>query len=227
MTQNLRSDESEPFVSIHRYSESDLVANRASLLLHGGSERDRRSWAEEAQRAFEGEGPLRTVTASSELAAALAPSRGVVFVPDVLALSNEDQAKIIRCLQEREERPKIVLGLPLDPQAALLQGRLRGDLLYRLQQAQVNLASGELKEAIRERRQAAEAALAKAQKAQGAAAKAATRGVKAAPKKAAARSVKVAKPKATKATPKKAVAARRPVKAAASKAKSSRSAKKR
>lgn len=204
-------------VNLHRYSESDLVANRASLLLRGGGERDRRSWAEEAHRAFEAEGPLRTVTTGAELAAALAPPRGVVFIPDVLALSNAEQAQIIRCLQEREERPKIILGMSADPQAALTQGKLRSDLHYRLQQAQVDLSSSELKETIRARREAAEAALAKAQKALKAQAAPASRGAKAAPRKTAARSPKVAAQPALKKKP--AAAARRPIAASRAKAK--------
>lgn len=180
----------------HGYSESDLVANRASLLLYGGSVHDRRAWAEEAQRCFEAEGPLVTVTAAAELPAAIARPRGVVYVPDLAALSDEDQGKIVRCLQEREERPKFVLGLGESPEHALKNGRLRGDLSYRLAQAQVDLTSAELKDAIRARRQLAEAAAAKAQKV------APARGAKSAPTKAAARSVKTA--------PKKKVAARTP-----------------
>lgn len=203
-------------MSIHGYSESDLVANRASLILRGGGERDRRSWAEEAHRAFEGEGPLRTVTTGAELPAALAPTKGVVFIPDVLSLNDAAQAQIIRCLQEREERPKIILGMSADPQAALQQGKLRGDLHYRLQQAQVDLSSGELKETIRVRRQAAEAALAKAQAAAARSQPASARGAKAAPSKAAARSV-AAKP-AVKKKP-VAASARRPITASRAKSK--------
>jgi len=188
------------------YSESELVANRASLFLSGGSVHDRRAWAEEAQRSFEGEGPLVVVTSGAELTAALTRSRGVVYVPDVTALSQDEQGRIVRCLQEREERPKFVLALGEQPQQAMNHGRLRGDLWYRLAQAQVDLTPSELKDAIRARRQLAEAAAAKAAKAAPPVAPAgkSTRGTKTAPSKAAARSLKAppmraAKPAAHKA----------------------------
>ncbi|MDQ3264948.1 MAG: Fis family transcriptional regulator [Myxococcota bacterium] len=171
-------------MTYHGYSESDLVVNRASLLLWGGSVHDRRAWAEEAQRCFEGEGPLGVVSSGAELPAALLRPRGVVLIADISVLSQEQQGRLVRCLQEREERPKFVIALTEPPQQAMNQGRLRGDLWYRLSQAQVDLTPSELKDAIRARRQVAEAAAAKVAKAT------AVQGVKTAPKKAAAHSVK-------------------------------------
>ncbi len=171
-------------MTYHGYSESDLVVNRASLLLWGGSVHDRRAWAEEAQRCFEGEGPLGVVSSGAELAAALSRPRGVVLITDISVLSQEDQGKLVRCLQEREERPKFVIALTEPPQQAMNQGRLRGDLWYRLSQAQVDLTPSELKDAIRARRQQAEAAAAKLPRSSP------LQGVKTAPKKAAAHSVK-------------------------------------
>ena len=43
------------------YSEPELISNRTSVLLSGGSEDDRRAWADEASAQFPGEGPLREV----------------------------------------------------------------------------------------------------------------------------------------------------------------------
>ena len=40
------------------YSESQLVTNRAAVLLYGASEADRHQWAQEAAAAFAEEGPL-------------------------------------------------------------------------------------------------------------------------------------------------------------------------
>lgn len=182
------------------YSESELVTNRASLLLHGGSAADRRAWAEEAQRSFAEEGELREVTAPADLAAQLAVGRGVLYLPDATALGLEAQGQVIRCLQEREERPKIILGLPLAPDEAVTRGVLREDLRYRLQQAQVNLSGDEVREVIKARRQKA----AEKEKAQ------AARTQQASGKKAAAR--KPARPvKARTSAPKK-PAAKKPAK---------------
>ena len=139
-------------VTTQGYSEAELVKNRAALLLYGGSAADRRAWAEEAQRGFEQEGALVEAAPGPSLDAALALTRGVVFVPDAAALSYPEQGKVVRLLQEREERPKLVLGLA-DPPAALRdRGLLREDLLYRLAIAQVDLSNPETREAIRDRR---------------------------------------------------------------------------
>ncbi len=144
------------------YSENELISNRAALLLYGGSENDRRRWALEAAGNFVEEGQLVEVAAVSELEKTLEPTKGVVFVADGLQLGLEGQAQLLRCLKEREERPKLVIGLPLSPEAALEQGTLREDLSYRLQSARVNLDAPGLRDAIRTRRERAEEALADA-----------------------------------------------------------------
>ncbi len=144
------------------YSENELVSNRAALLLYGGSENDRRRWALEAAGNFVEEGQLVEVGVASELEKALEPTKGVVFVADGQALGLEGQAQLLRCLKEREERPKLVIGIPLSPEAALEQGTLREDLSYRLQSARVNLDAPGLRDAIRTRRERAEEALADA-----------------------------------------------------------------
>jgi len=135
------------------YGEAELVANRASLLLYGGSATERRAWAEEAQRHFAVEGPLREVTNAEQLAAALEPGRGVVFLVDACALGLAVQGQLMRFLQQREERPKVIVGMPVPPAAALDRGLLREDLLYKLQVAQVDLSVAETREAVRLRRQ--------------------------------------------------------------------------
>src|SRR6266849_2233541 len=142
------------------YSENELVSNRAALFLYGGSESDRRRWALETAGNFIEEGQLVEVAAVSELEKALEQTKGVIFVADGQALGLEGQAQLLRCLKEREERPKLVIALPLSPEAALLQGTLRDDLSYRLQSARVNLDAPGLREAIRTRRERAEEALA-------------------------------------------------------------------
>ena len=134
------------------YSEQALVTNRSSLFLFGGSESERRAWAEEAAANFEGEGPLTVASSGAELAQALRQTRGVVYVPDVTALSDDAQAQAVHVLREREERPKIVFGAPGDPAPLVEEGRLRDDLHYSLAMAQVNLDEPGVREAIRARR---------------------------------------------------------------------------
>ena len=144
------------------YREDELVSNRAALLLYGGEDADRRAWALEAAGNFAAEGPLVEARNLPELEPALQRNRGVVFVPAVLGLGLDGQSQILRCMQEREERPKLVLGLSMAPEDALQQGVLRDDLAYRLKSAQVNLSDPSVSEAIRARRHRAEEAMAAA-----------------------------------------------------------------
>ncbi|MGA9525703.1 MAG: Fis family transcriptional regulator, partial [Myxococcaceae bacterium] len=126
-------------MSAQGYPEAALVANRTSLLLCGGSDSDRRAWAEEAASNFEGEGPLRVATDDAQLLQAFATARGVVFIPDVSAISSNRQGELVRILRLREERPKFVVGIAGSPVTAREQGRIRWDLSYVLQVARVNL----------------------------------------------------------------------------------------
>ena len=144
------------------YTEEDLVSNRAALLLYGGDESERRAWAHEAAGHFAAEGPLVEIRSAPELASALGQARGVVFVPDALSLGLEAQSQILRCLQEREERPKIIIALPRLPDEALQQGVLRDDLCYRLRLARVNLDAEGLREVLQARRRKLEEKLAAA-----------------------------------------------------------------
>jgi hypothetical protein len=135
------------------YSEADLISNRAALLLYGGAEDDRRAWAHEASGHFASEGSLVEVRSVQQLQTALVQSKGVLFVPDVLALGMDGQRQIIRSLQEQEERPKIIVGLSKLPDEAIQQGLLREDLSYRLRVARVNLDLPGLADSIAARRQ--------------------------------------------------------------------------
>ncbi|MBZ4419183.1 Fis family transcriptional regulator [Myxococcus sp. RHSTA-1-4] len=131
------------------YREEELVCNRSSLLIHGGTEDERRSWAQEAARNFDVE--LVEVKQAADLPGALRQPNGVVFIPDVAKLGREAQFAILRCLQMQEERPKVVVGLSGAADAALARGTLREDLHYRLHQAQVDLQQDGLRELLKRR----------------------------------------------------------------------------
>lgn len=133
------------------YREEELVSNRASLVLYGGTEEERRAWAQEAAYHFEHEGALVEVRTGPELTEALKRPKGVVFIPDVARLGREAQGQILRCLQMQEERPKLVLGLMGSAESALERGALREDLSYRLQQARVDLSTPGLREVLKKR----------------------------------------------------------------------------
>jgi hypothetical protein len=131
------------------YREEELVCNRTSLLIHGGTEEERRSWAQEAARSFDVE--LVEVRQPAELAGALKQPNGVVFIPDVAKLGRDAQFALLRCLQMQEERPKVVVGLSGTADSALARGTLREDLHYRLHQAQVDLQKDGLRDLLRQR----------------------------------------------------------------------------
>jgi hypothetical protein len=134
------------------YREEELVANRASVLLSGGTEDERRTWAAAAARNFSHEGPLVEVRQTEQVGEALRKPRGVVFIPDVARISFAAQGLIVRCLQTQEERPKIVVGLSGAVEHARGKGTLREDLLYRLHLAQVDLTVDGMREVIAQRR---------------------------------------------------------------------------
>ena len=143
------------------YGEEELVANRVSVLLTGGTEDERRTWATVAARHFLQEGALVEVRQTEQVPEALKRPRGVVFIPDVARLSPAAQGLIVRCLQTQEERPKLVVGLSGGVEPARGKGTLREDLLYRLQRAHVDLAADGMRERVAQRRvqlQAEEAA---------------------------------------------------------------------
>ena len=133
------------------YPEEALVSNRSSLLISGGTEAERRAWAEEAAGTFSEEGALSVATTDAELALALHRTRGVVYVPDATALSDSAQSHAVHVLHEQEERPKLIFGLPRGS-GGVEEGKLRMDLHYALSMAQVNLDEPGLRDAIRIRR---------------------------------------------------------------------------
>jgi hypothetical protein len=135
------------------YSEAELITNRSSLILSGGGEADRRAWAEEAAAQFANEG-MTEISSLAELVRALEHGKGVVFVPDAGALGYEAQGKIVHCLLNQEERPKIIVALSTSPADALAKGDLRDDLHYRLQMARVDLSKPGMKDLMRSRRAA-------------------------------------------------------------------------
>jgi hypothetical protein len=137
------------------YTEADLVANRSPVLLSGGSESDRRAWAEEAAGHFRDPGGgLVEVAEPAQLSAALERVRAVVFVPAAGKIGFEGQARIVHCLQTQDERPKFIIAVGVSPAEAQTRGELRDDLLYRLQSARVDLSAPGLRDAIRTRRAA-------------------------------------------------------------------------
>lgn len=135
------------------YAESELVTNRASVLLWGGTPADRAAWAQEAAE-LAGR-PLITVTRLEQLPAALGVRDTVLYVPDVLALGDAGQQLFVRSLTSLEDRPKLVLGLGRSDASARNAGLLRDDLHYRLRMGILNLEEPGLREAIAARRLAA------------------------------------------------------------------------
>ena len=134
------------------YSEPELISNRAAVLLSGGSEDDRRAWADEASSQFPGEGPLREVASEAGLEDALRNPRGVLFIPHGTALSQPAQLTLVRCLREQEERPKIVFAIQGSQSQAVDKGLLRPDLDYALSLSRVDLDASAVRESIRSRR---------------------------------------------------------------------------
>ncbi|MBJ6760855.1 Fis family transcriptional regulator [Myxococcaceae bacterium JPH2] len=148
-------------MTLRGYREEELVSNRASLLIHGGTEDERRAWAEEAARSFDV--PLVEVRQQGDLAGALRHPNGVVFIPDIVKLGLDAQQMLLHCLRTQEERPKVVVGLSGGADLALSRGTVREDLHYRLHKAQVDLQTEGLRETLKRRwAQQAEALAAKA-----------------------------------------------------------------
>ncbi|MFN0064176.1 MAG: Fis family transcriptional regulator [Myxococcaceae bacterium] len=137
-------------MSATTYSESQLVTNRVSLLLYGGNADERRAWAEEAARQFAHEGDLIVADSPAALLEGLVKTVGVLFIPDLLGVSEEHQRRIVQCLNRQDERPKLVLGLSKSYSAC--EASLREDLCFRLRQSHVNLTDAASQESIRKRR---------------------------------------------------------------------------
>lgn len=111
------------------YSLDALKKNRVSTLLYGGTEADRRALAVAAAQGLEGAGLIEAKDAAA-LERAVGNPRAVVYVPDVTVIPPVTQRLVVRLLREREERPKLVLGLPTSPETAAQKGLLTDDLRY-------------------------------------------------------------------------------------------------
>lgn len=122
------------------WSTDALKKNRVSTLLFGGSEADRRAFAQAATQALEGAGLVEAKDAVA-LERSLTNARAVVYVPDVTAIPPATQRAVVKALREREERPKLVLGLPTTPETAADKGGLTDDLRYWLAQSTVDVRS--------------------------------------------------------------------------------------
>lgn len=119
------------------YAAEELKKNRVSALVFGGSETDRRAFAEAAAENAS-EAFVEAKDADS-LGRALKGKNGVVYVPDVTALPFTTQREVVRVLREQEERPKLVLGLGSAPDTARDKGTLTEDLVFWLKQSTVDV----------------------------------------------------------------------------------------
>lgn len=120
------------------YSLDALKKNRVSTLLYGGTEGDRRALAVAATQELEGAGLVEAKDADA-LERAVGNARAVVYVPDVTVIPPVTQRFLVRLLREREERPKLVLGLPTSPEAAAQKGVLTEDLRFWLAHSTVDV----------------------------------------------------------------------------------------
>jgi hypothetical protein len=120
------------------YAAEQLKKNRASMLLTGGTEADRRAFAIAAAQALPGE-PFVEVTEPAQVARALKGDRGTIYVPDVTAVPAPVQRELVRVLREQEERPKFALGLPGSVQTAVDKGALTDDLRFWLRAATIDV----------------------------------------------------------------------------------------
>lgn len=120
------------------YTAEQLKKNRASMLMLGGSEADRRAFAVTAAQALPGE-PFLEAKESAQVLRALKSHRGTVYVPDAAALPEATQREVVRVLREQEERPRLVLGLATSLDTASEKGLLTDDLRYWLRAATIDL----------------------------------------------------------------------------------------
>lgn len=120
------------------WSTDGLKKNRVSTILYGGTESDRRAFAVTASEELDGAGLIEAKDATS-LERALNNTRAVVYVPDLSVIPPVTQRAVVRALREREEKPKLVLGLTMSPDTALEKGALTEDLKYWLSRSTVDV----------------------------------------------------------------------------------------
>lgn len=124
------------------YSEEQLVGNRAAVLLYGGAESERRAWAQRAAQSHAGTGTgLIEVADEKALPAALAKAEGVVFIVDGTRLGWDAQREVVRVLREKEERPKLVVGLSMPLEKAFEKGLLRDDFHWAFRRGLIDMAN--------------------------------------------------------------------------------------
>ena len=121
------------------WSTDDLKSNRVSTLLSGGSEADRRAFAQAASQAL-GASFIEAKDAPT-LERSMKNARAVLYVPDVTVIPPATQRAVVRTLRELEERPKFVLGLPLSVDTASERGTLTEDLRFWLSASTVDVKS--------------------------------------------------------------------------------------
>lgn len=120
------------------YSIDALKKNRVSALLFGGTEAERRAVAVAATQELAGAGFIEAKDGEA-LERALSNGKAVVYVPDVTLISASTQRAVVRMLREREERPKVLLGLPTSPETASTKGGLTDDLRFWLTHSTVDV----------------------------------------------------------------------------------------
>lgn len=120
------------------YSLDALKKNRVSTLVYGGTEADRRALAVAASQELPGAALIEAKDPEA-LERAVADARAVVYVPDVTVMPAATQRLVVRVLREREERPKLVLGLPTSPDTAAQKGGLTEDLRYWLTHSTIDV----------------------------------------------------------------------------------------
>lgn len=117
-----------------------LKKNRVSALVYGGTEAERKAFAQAATESIEGAGLVEARDAVT-LERALTNTKAVIYVPDVAILPPVTQRTVVRVLREREERPKVVIGLTTTPETALEKGALTEDLKFWLGRSTVDVKS--------------------------------------------------------------------------------------
>ncbi|MGV3620262.1 MAG: hypothetical protein ACO1OB_05575 [Archangium sp.] len=122
------------------YALDALKKNRASMLLFGGSEADRRAFASAVPSELEGASFIEVKDVPA-LEKSFNQSKSVVYVPDVSALPAVAQRALVRVLREKEERSKYIIGMQTTPDTAVDKGTLTEDLRFWLRQATVDVKS--------------------------------------------------------------------------------------
>jgi hypothetical protein len=121
------------------WSLDALKKNRVSALVFGGTEADRRAFALAASQELEGAGGLIEAKDAAAVERALSNAKAVIYVPDVTVIAPATQRAVVRLLREKEERPKLVFGLPTSPATAAEKGGLTEDLRFWLTQSTVDV----------------------------------------------------------------------------------------